>query len=91
MSDPGTLELRNKEFELRTLKECIEEYFDMPKNSMLWRDFYRFYKERLGAPIEDMISKERVRDAIDDLSCAHAPNVCECCKRLEELKKELEL
>jgi hypothetical protein len=48
MSDPGTLELRNLEFELKILKECIENYFDMPKNSMMWNDFYRFYKEKLG-------------------------------------------
>jgi hypothetical protein len=32
---------------LEILKECIEQYFDMPKDSILWRDFYRYYKARL--------------------------------------------
>lgn len=37
------------------------------------------------------LDKQKVKDAIDDLSCAAAPYVCQCCENLEELKKDLGL
>ena len=36
---------------MKILKECIERYFDMPKNSRLHRDFYSFVKEELKKEI----------------------------------------
>ncbi len=40
---------------------------------------------------ETQLDKQIVKDAIDDMSCCHAPNVCQCCENLEDLKKELGL
>ena len=40
---------------------------------------------------ENCLDKQRVRDKISDMFCHQAPNVCECCKELENLKKELGL
>jgi len=38
---------KSRKSEIKILKECIERYFDMPKNSRLHRDFYSFVKEEL--------------------------------------------
>ena len=37
------------------------------------------------------LDKKVVSNAIDDISCHQAPNVCQCCEELDELKKELGL
>jgi hypothetical protein len=51
MKEMIDIELKNKEFELRTLMDSIEMFFDMPKHSMLWDNFYRFHKKRLEGKI----------------------------------------
>ena len=39
--------------------------------------------------IKDRRSKKDINDAIDDMSCCQAPDVCQCCQNLDALKEAL--
>ena len=77
-----------KEFEeliLRYFRKEIGHYYpSFNSDSGAWTDFITELEE-------NCLDKQKVRDAISDMSCHQAPNVCECCKELENLKRELDL
>lgn len=77
-------------------KEFIKEHPSLKKSYFhkTWTDFTKDevkYLVSIQSIHETQLDKTKVRDAIDDLSCAAAPNVCICCERLDDLKKELGL
>ena len=75
--------IKNADSKEAFIIEELKDYIEFKDNVATLKGHVRL---RL-AEIEDY--KQKVRDAISDMFCHQAPNVCECCKELENLKKEL--
>ena len=87
-----------KEDEVKIASSPVETHSPLWTASEIIAYIYHIEDEFVRIVISDkqnldkqFLEAEKVRDAIDDLSCCGAPNVCNCCRQLEGLKKELGL